>query len=286
MGKPYFRVAFNNDGTNDKRYVSDPLYVFDARTRFVIPPHLNLDVAAANNIATFMNGTLLSYVSSAGLNVQNSISDICAETSGTVDLRKVTYYFSNGSSTSIAINARGAAILAAARAIKPLLEDNGVVVVCANLVGETLANVNDYTTPPVVFAASSIPTAGHGKKYSGSINYVSDPTGQIEVLSAQVLSASGDVPPVFAQTWQGCVGAFRLEGPSCPGRASIIKHRRLIAQYQADIGGATRFESREMPISDPAAIASCLNSVSNTTIGSLFCLSYRGESRKFIHRLF
>ena len=284
MPKPYAVYSFRNFDSTDNRYQADYGTFYEVNTRFVIPPHLSADFnnTKMTAIGEAMKAHPVYYATSAGVKtvVNNFGANPCSAAS-LLYPRKIRFYFNNGSSVSIAIGASGTGIKTAYDALKPLLETDGVKVICANLEGEEVGNINDIVGLTFV-ATGATATAGSGAWWSGVLQeYKSEYTDTVETLSFKILSASRTAPPVISANAAGCLGSVLPRGGLvCPGRSSLIRTRRLVVSYQITASSGN-FETREIPVKTVADVITCANLIK--TVSGVFCIGYMGENRRSIH---
>jgi len=305
MPKPYIGFTFRvlPGESNARLYISDHAttgtegsYQIDT-VRSILPPHLASDWTAAmsTNLAAAIGAhpTYFPLGESGGLKTYiNNFSTVpCPVGGGVLKPRRIRYVFSDGSSMSLPIGKAGTDILTAFEATRPFLETDDVTIACAHLEGEEWGSLNDIAG--VNFGSESfIAPAGSGSYYSGVLTeYKSEITDSVELLPVKIMTTaavSGQapgtaLPPVFANDGT-CIGNVAVNNtPTCPGRSSLIKTRRLIVVYKTNATFSI-FEQREAPIK---AIGLTLRGCMNNLAGSnaIFCMSYRGESRKNIHLL-
>jgi len=284
MPKPYAVFSFRDFDGTDLRYGSDTGTQYEINTRLVIPPHLSaaFDTAKMNAIASAMKAHPVYFTNAAGVKtvVNNFGSNPCSAAS-LLYPRKIRFYFNNGSSVSVAVGDAGAGILTARTALKTALETETVKVICANLEGEEIGNINDIVNVAFVTTAATT-TAGSGAYYSGVLkDYKSEITNTSEPLPFKILSATRTAPAIISANVATCLGdVLPSGGLVCPGRSSLITTRRLVVAYQITASSGI-FETREIPVKTVDDVITCANAIAQ--VNGVFCIGYKGEDRKSIH---
>lgn len=291
MPKKYVSLAFSTQGSTDNRYISDHVdpYIL-ASTGFYIPVHLEATWSASKTtaIASAVGAFAMSWVNNTGeKQVINDFGKNPCPLSSTLTPRKILFYFTNGTSASIPIGKTGTNIRTAYNALKTELETNDVKVICAHLQGEEWANLNDVSGVAFNPSEATAP-AGNGSYYSGILTeYKSEITNSVVPLSFKILTSAGtppgsELPPIFDQH-DDCLGGVSNQGFTCPVGRNAITTRRIIVNYKSDANTFVS-EQREIPVKETGqGLKTCL-----TGIGAepgVYCISYRGETRKNIHSL-
>jgi hypothetical protein len=299
MPKKYVGLAFASlpalgpgGGASTRLYESDHGNEYVYRGGFYIPPHLEAswDATKTEQVATQAGAFPHYFTNAAGEKV--IVTEFGANPcplSSTLSPRKIRFYFSNGNSTSIPIGEVGTNIKVAYDGLKPLLEGDGITIICAHLIGEEWANLNDVAGVSFDPAESTAP-AGNGSYYSGTaIDYVSEITNSSFPVRFKVLTNAGDppgseLPPIFnSDGVSTCLGNVADSPFRCPSSSSAISHRRIIVNYKSD-AIANSSEQRELPVKEIGeALNTCI--VAAGARPGVFCVSYKGETRKNIHLL-
>lgn len=285
MPKIYGGIGFVNIDGDDRSYSLD---IGDKRSivaGFYLPKGFQgMTVAQFQAIATFAGGHPLKL----GKTEINEYSNPCPSDAN-FSPRKLKFIMSNGGSLTIPF-ADIQTPVSTATQIKSLLEqiNTEVKVVCIELLGEDVPNLNLELGVSFNEAART-QSAGNGAYYSGKITYQTHIGSPIPAYPVKVASVLQVVPPIFQDIWQSCVGDFQSFPPcGTGGRSNPVKHRRYIVQYQTEPDVARPnepiFESRELPINsiDPTQIKNC--GVLLATRESIFCVGYRGESNRNVHK--
>lgn len=286
MAKRYIKIGFDSNIAGSSDYVIDQGTAVKLGKGFFLPAAFDeLPQSAFEPIATAAGGTL---IKDGGTGFDIESPNPCPE-SRDLSVRKLRYIFSDYSTVSVPIGDR-ANILTKAQSIAGLWEaaGAGLTVICVDLLGEEIANANDFfgLTPNLT---AFVPTGGNGNFYSGKIIYNSD-TGRQEIIAVKTISEGGSAPPpIFTDDWVTCVGNFLDPRYGC-GSGTDLEHRRLVVNYRTSVtvDGNSEFppEERQLPIFDNTA--ALLNTCGSNIAGKegVFCLGYVGESNRGIHRQF
>lgn len=292
MPKKYVNLAFTIQGQAENTYISDHLnrYILSS-VGFYIPVHLEATWSEAKTtaIATAVGAFPISWVDVAGIKqVINDFGTNPCPLSSTLTPRKILFYFTNGGSVSIPVGKTGTDIRTAYNTLKTELETNDVKVICAHLKGEEWANLNDVAGVAFEPSEATAP-AGNGSYYSGVLSqYTSEITDSVVPLAFKILTDAGtppgsELPPIFTAS-ADCIGEVSIgQGFTCPVGRNAITTRRIIVNYKSD---ANEFvsEQREIPVIETGQFTrDCLEEIGQRP--GVYCISYKGESRKNIHSL-
>jgi hypothetical protein len=284
---PKLFKSYRYDGTAvANAYEADDARLFSLRSRFVVPP--DITNAGADAIVAAIPGALPV--------LPTDTASICPEPG--LKGRKLIFTRSNGSSMSFTIGSRLNASLDAARvAIETAINANGAFdVACVALEGEYFPNLYDIYVPPAKagitpFATGNRPPAAAGIQYyyGGTFNYQTDhtPFASVRILPFKI--ASDVLLPAVPTLWAGVIDAAPFNLIASPlngcGGSDPREPRHFVVTNAIGAALATALPQKtKIPVGVAAAASVQAAGVALATLGSTYCLEYRGESNSRFYR--
>lgn len=256
----------------------------------------DISATEAQTIAAALTGAVVTKV--AGVKIPGALADGCPSDPGAQG-RKLTFIRTNGSSMSFVVPKRiGTSLNAIRVALESAINAAGAFpVACVKLEGEYFPSIYDMYVPASKTAVTPTadgnrPPAAAGIQYyyTGLLNYQTDhaPFGSVRLIPFKI--ASNLAMPAIPTLWSGVIdiAPFSMvasNGLTGCGGSDPREPRHFIVTNAigATIATATP-QNTKIPVSvaTPASIAGA--ALTLATLGSTYCLGYKGETNPRFYR--
>ncbi len=253
------------------------------------PPKNITDTASVDQLAAIMAAGG-AQVYKVGATVITDIGNLPSTESGNFIPRRLRFIFSDNGSLSVPV-ANTSNIVQTANSIITNITavlPSGVRLVRIQELGERFLNIlAEFNN--AAFTGNPVAPINASRYYSGTASYQTSVANRQVILPFRILSEDPSEPPDnLADPWGTCVGALSQSNFGCGGNSRRFDHRRYTPQYvvTANGGGSQNtVESHEFPVTgrESTQITACGGEIVDALGGSLFCMSYSGNSDNQFH---
>ena len=284
MTKVYGLYTFPNTSAADA-YEADDGRLATLGNNFVAPP--DIDAAGITSIVNSVAGAVERFTGDKTFCPQDSIKSP----------RKITYTRSNGSTLSLVVPIRvGTGIADAISANVAAIEAAGQFpVICASLEGEEVTDMYDTYVPaakltiaPAAIGNRPLPIAGIQYLFTGVQPYQIDfdPLGRIVLKPFKIFSNLDDLTPTLFGAALAAVPFELLNTPlaACSaGDKREPRHFIVTNAIGATLATAVGQETK-LPVAGSTNANIITAATTLATLGSTYCLDYKGESNPRLWR--